>query len=186
MDRNDLDRIVLMKVGAHAKEDLDGIIERKKAEESKVGFMFWGYGGSLCHPTKQVHIFAQESLQAGYPLTLVMTTTKSRLLNQGTIASHYSEDKETWSQIPKDLVVTGSKYALVCKNLTPVDFEIDLADYIVGVGPSRGRSLSEYIGDRVDKACAARTQSRGDTNSLNVCYVAELVPPFAVFLRNHV
>ena len=51
---------IVMKVGFHAGEEWNEIIARKQGEISSTGVTFWGYGGSACHPLRQVQPFAHE------------------------------------------------------------------------------------------------------------------------------
>lgn len=43
--------VLYMKVGMHAGESLEDILERKQAEVDRVGFAMWGYGGPTCPPS---------------------------------------------------------------------------------------------------------------------------------------
>src|SRR5258706_290594 len=50
---------IFMKIGSHAGENLEEILERKQREIEVAGRTFWGYGGPPCHPLKQVQPFAR-------------------------------------------------------------------------------------------------------------------------------
>ena len=50
----DRDTIVFMKVGRHAGETFEEILERKQREYERAGRIFWGYGGGTMHPTQKV------------------------------------------------------------------------------------------------------------------------------------
>ena len=54
---------VFMKVGQHAGEDFESIIKRKTEEIKNTGMSFWGYGGPMCHPTKQIQPFAKSVIE---------------------------------------------------------------------------------------------------------------------------
>ena len=49
-----------MKVGLHAQESIEDIVKRKQREFEDTGSIFWGYGGSTCHPLTMVQPFAKE------------------------------------------------------------------------------------------------------------------------------
>ena len=53
------DGILFMKVGVHARESLEDIIERKDKEIRDAGYALWGYGGSTCHPSTMVQPFGE-------------------------------------------------------------------------------------------------------------------------------
>ena len=60
--------ILFMKVGTHANEGLDDIINRKSREIEETGFAMWGYGGNTCHPSSMVQPFAQTFAGRGKPI----------------------------------------------------------------------------------------------------------------------
>lgn len=173
-----------MKVGFHAAEDLEEIILRKQAEERSCGVFYWGYGGTLCHPTKQVIPFAEKASAEGNTLWLLMNVTSSRFETTPTKASEYSPDGQTWDALPPQVTITGSPYALVCQNLEPVDLSIDLSQYSIAIGPSKDRPVSKYLRARVDKACAFwQPDPEAPENHLPISFQAHLVYPFALFVR---
>jgi hypothetical protein len=181
---NILRDIIFMKIGFHADEDLASIILRKRREQDESGTIFWGYGGVACHPTKQVLPFVYEAVFNNRSPYLAMSVTQSRFAGPAECAKEYSIDGKAWLPLPRGVMVKGSKYAIVCKNLEPIRREIDLASYGVSVGPSRGKSLSDYLKYRVDKACATLADRQEPSTKLTeISYVAEIVNPFAVFLR---
>src|SRR5438477_290714 len=53
------DRFLFMKVGNHANETWEQILERKRKEYDRTGRTFWGYGGTTCHPLGVVQPFAR-------------------------------------------------------------------------------------------------------------------------------
>jgi hypothetical protein len=176
--------IVFMKVGFHVDEDLDSIIVRKKREQDACGMIFWGYGGVACHPTNQVLPFVYQSVFNNRIPYLAMSLTKSRFDGTLKYATEYSINGLSWEPLPPGVMVKGSKYAIVCRNLRPVRAQIDLGQYGVSVGPSKGKSLSSYLKYRVDKACATLSdETLCSVKLTEVAYVAEIVDPFAVFLR---
>ena len=64
--------LLYMKVGMHAQEGLEAIIERKTKEIEKAGHALWGYGGSTCHPQTMVQPFAKSYERRGSLIYLCM------------------------------------------------------------------------------------------------------------------
>lgn len=179
-----LSSIVFMKVGFHAGEDLDHIIIRKTEEQQKCGCIFWGYGGNSCHPTTQIGPFVAAALASHQRPLLAMKLTDSKFEGKPKFATEFSVDGTEWARLPDGAMVKGSKYALVCRNLRRVNTVLNLCEYEVAIGPSTGKNLGTHLRYRVDKACAAFI---GNCLSLphkaEITYVAEIVEPYAVFLR---
>lgn len=181
------DHFVFMKVGMHATESLDVILERKQRELDKTGRIFWGYGGATCHPTKQVQPFVRSKLVAGATdVFLLMEPINSLADPQIAPAKEYSVDNVHWQPIPKGITVTGSSYALVLDEIKPMTLEIDPREYAVAVGASAGKHALEYLRGRVDKGCFERAQKvlpAPVAKRHAVGLVARLQDPFAVFVR---
>jgi hypothetical protein len=182
-------RFIFMKVGNHAGEDWESILDRKRREIQQAGASFWGYGGRTCHPINQVQPFARLSLKEENGIFLIMQPIVSNADPDIVPAKEFSEDGINWNPIPQGVLVTGSRYALVLGEITPAEFEIDLRSFEVGVGPSRGRNAEEYLQGRTDKACLIRSDvSRPEffstTSSVRkIGYIAKMKDPFAVILR---
>ena len=68
-------------------------------------------------------------------------------------ATEYSDDGIHWQPLPKGIEVTGSRYALILDEIVPGDLNIRARDFVVGVGPSRGKRAADYLQGRIDKAC---------------------------------
>ena len=186
MTARDLRCIVLMKVGYHTDETLDDIIERKANEEEECGKIFWGYGGTVCHPLTQIKPFVRRALDQALRPMLVMAFTPSRFAKADSEwAREMSVDNKVWTRIPASAYVKGSRYAIICRNFERVNMQIDLRAYEVAVGQKKGMQLSEYIRHRVDKACAflVREPHQEGAKGLGISYVADLVEPYAVFVR---
>jgi len=182
----DLRCIILMKVGFHTDEALSEIVRRKTSEEEECGKVFWGYGGTLCHPLTQIKPFVQRAQEQNLKPMLVMAFTPSRFaITDSEWAREMSVDKKVWKPIPPGVYVKGSRYAIVCKGFRKANEEIDLAAYKVAVGKRRGMRLSDYIRHRIDKACAFRARKTHPEQGTTVAisYVAEIVRPYAVFVR---
>ncbi len=175
--------IVFMKVGVHGREPLQAIFERKAKEETAAGVIFWGYGGTLCHPTRQIRPFAERCKASGLSISVVMVATPSKFNTDPTVANAFSEDGANPRPIPRGVEIKSSRYALIMGDLRPNEMELDLSSYVVAVGPSEGRRLSEYIRGHVDKGCAIQATPVPPRTPIRVAFTAVLVPPFAVFLH---
>lgn len=179
--------IIFMKVGTHAQESLDGIIARKQKEIEQAGFALWGYGGNTCHPQTMVQPFAKSFQRRGQAIYLYMKEMASNHLADPVRADQLSPDGVTWNDIPETVNVLGSRYALVLKSLRRETLALPLHRTRVAVGPSRGRPGNVYVAGKVDKAClefAPDADTVVDESDTPIHLVAELAPPFAVFLRN--
>ena len=182
--------ILYMKVGTHAQETLEDIIKRKSEEIEQAGYTLWGYGGNTCHPRTMVQPFAEEFVELKKPIHLCMEEMNSNHFADPLCAAEFSADGSSWDEVPPEIEVRGSRYALVIENLRKEEFKIPLDMTRVAVGPSRGRLGSRYIKGRVDKACFVVADTPERTNEeeareVPVNLVADLRAPFAVFLRNY-
>lgn len=179
------DSVLFMKVGTHAKEDLTHIIERKQREISDAGFAMWGYGGNTCHPNT-VQPFAALSAKEGRVIRLCMEEMDSHHFAEQVRAAQFSVDDRIWTDVPPEINVLGSRFALCIGSLkeleTPVDLPLDATQ--VAIGRSKGRLGSDYIKGRADKACLTVIGIIGDPGkSKKISLVADIVEPYAVFLR---
>src|SRR5579862_2250925 len=125
---------IFMKVGNHAGESFEDILERKRREHKIAGMTFWGYGGVACHPINQVRPFAMEQIQKKGAIYLLMTFVNSNDHQPVLPAKEYSIDGVNWKKIPKGIEVTGSKYALVLDEINPTDLTINMDQFMVGIG----------------------------------------------------
>lgn len=180
--------IFFMRVGTHAQETLGAIVARKQGEIARVGHTFWGYGGNSCHPTTVVQPFARTISGTGRPLTLCMEEMVSeRYFGEPLAAAEYSVDGRDWTAVPDDIQVLGSRYALVITNLRTERFTLPLDATRVAVGLASGRSGSRFVQGRVDKACLtveAHDKQNDHASERQITLVADILPPYAVFLRN--
>lgn len=178
--------LLFMKIGMHAHEDLATIIARKQKEIEDAGFAMWGYGGNTCHPTTMVQPFAQAHRSSGKPIVLAMHRMNSNHLAEPLRAEEFSTNGTDWQPVPEAINVLGSRYALCIKNLAEVSKSLPLAATHVAIGNSRGRTGDAYVKGRVDKACLEFADSlTGDAgeDAVSIELVADLVEPYAVFLR---
>lgn len=180
---------MFMKVGTHAQEPLEEILERKTKEIEDAGVAFWGYGGNTCHPQHMVQPFARSFEERGGAIYLCMQEIDSRHFAPGVSADEYSVDGISWMSIPKGIKVLGSRYALVINQLHRQKFDLPLTATKVAVGTSMGARGSKYISGRVDKAClevTADVTTANDESPARIDLVAKLVEPYAVYLRNKI
>lgn len=178
----DLENIIIMKCGTHASEKIEDIYNRKKEEEINTNYFCWGYGGVLCHPLNQVQPFCKDKDK----VYLLLTPTTSELNNKPTRSKEYSIDNKNYKEINKAINVLGSKYAIVANKLQKCDFEINLYDYEIAIGNSKGKPLGDYLKGRVDKACAIRTsKATKKVQKVKIVMIAELDYPYSVFVRNN-
>ena len=135
---------IFMKVGNHAGESFEAILTRKnrererERERERAGCIFWGYGGTVCHPLMQVQPFARLYAKKQGCIYLFMEPMDSKANPDIEPAREYSRDGAMWRPLPEGISVIGSRYALVLDEIKPIDFEIDLEKYIVGIGFSTG------------------------------------------------
>jgi hypothetical protein len=172
-----LSRVLVMKVGVHLSEPWKAILERKLVEQKTAGVIYWGYGGSVCHPLTPVQPFAEQ----GSPVTVLMIRTVSDFLGSSTPAVAASRDGRSWESIPEG-VTTSGRYALILRSLRETTEQLDLGAYEVAVGPKEGALLTAYLRGRVDKACAGRAGSAGRRSAAGRPS-ADLVAPYAVVLK---
>lgn len=180
--------LIFMKVGLHAQESIEDIVNRKQREFEETGSIFWGYGGNTCHPLTMVQPFAKEVEGSGNQVLIVMQKMNSRHAAPPEIAKQYSDDGVNWQPIPKGIEVRGSRHALVLDELRMEEFDLDLGELQVGVGPSRGRKGNQYLVSRVDKGCFHYTPQQSlvaqDKQSIvPIGLVARVKPPYAVLLK---
>lgn len=196
----DLDTIVFMKVGLHAGETFEHILERKQREYERAGRIFWGYGGGTMHPTQKVQPFVRMHLRQGHNIRLVMQEIDSKHPNTEVYATHFSKDGQTWERMPEGVQVRGSRYALVLNQIEEGELDLNLGEYQVGVGPSAGKPAAGYIQGRVDKGCLERIGAGSEANPaggaasagvitaepkiVKVRHSALLQEPYAVLLKS--
>lgn len=179
----ELNNIIVMKYGFHVQETVDDIMKRKTKEMQDLGQLFWGYGGSICNPITQVQPFLEENSRRGESTYLLLIRTSSDYHAVGSVAKFYSRDKVEWKKIPDGINVIGSKFALVCEDLTPMRFLLNLSQYKIAVGKSKNKLLKDYFRGRVDKACARKMVNDfcDDNNLVEVTWIAKVID--AVFVK---
>jgi|SRR5208283_1244340 len=180
--------LLYMKVGKHAQEPLEAIIARKRKEIEDAGYALWGYGGNTCHPMSMVQPFVRDFQRRGGVIYLCMEKMDSQNVAPQSRADEFSVDGIRWEKIPLPIKVVGSRYALAIKNLHSEDFRISLEKTRVAIGRSMGKPGNKYIAGRVDKACLECTEDMPaepeESSGVHIDLVAEIVDPYAVFVRN--
>jgi hypothetical protein len=183
------DKFIFMKVGDHAAEPWEKILERKRREFQRTGHIFWGYGGSACHPISQVQPFARIAVQEHGKVVLVMEQIDSRAEPDLLPATEFSRDGIKWEPIPDGISVVGSRYAFILDEIQPGDLDIELAKYEVAVGPSSGKPCEAYLSGHVDKGCFVKSTKPRATDATagklvrKARFFAKLKEPYAVLLR---
>ncbi len=151
---------IFMRVGNHAAETFESILERKRREYEQAGMIFWGYGGTTLHPIKRVQPFAKMWVAQEGSISIVMEPINSKADPAVLPANEYSVDGVDWRPIPAGIEVTGSKYAVVLDEIRPGQLDLNLERFEVGIGPSMGKNAARYIKGRVDKGCLVTKQSK--------------------------
>ena len=180
---------LFMRVGNHAGETFDEILERKQRELERAGMIFWGYGGTTLHPVRHVQPFVKLWAGNGGRVEILLQPIVSRADPDVLPANEYSVDGIEWKPLPDGVSVTGSRYAVVLDEIKPGQLDLDLSRFEVGIGPSRGRNAADYVRNRVDKGCLVATEGAwGEVADpkvgVKVQYRAQLQDPYAVMLRN--
>lgn len=180
--------VIFMKIGTHAGEDLESIIERKRREIDEAGYALWGYGGNTCHPLTMVQPFARDFEQRNGSIYLCMQRMVSNHFAEQARANKFSTNGTDWDDIPDAINVLGSRYALAIKELEPVEFDLPLARTTVAVGPSAGRRGDVYIQGRVDKGCLEVGDGPYDIDDaeekpIHIGLAARIAEPYAVLVR---
>jgi hypothetical protein len=137
-----------------------------------------------------VQPFAEAFCEQGKPIYLCMQEMESSHFAEPLRAGSYSVDGITWQRIPDTINVLGYRFALVIKNLRRQELILPLDRTRVAVGNNLGRIGSRYLQGHVDKAClevidAPEQTNVAETREVRINLVAELEPPYAVFLRDH-
>jgi hypothetical protein len=182
------DNFVFMKVGMHARETLEVILDRKQKEFEQSGSIFWGYGGSTCHPIKRVQPFVRSRILEGIDeVFLLMEPIMSLADPQLAPAKEFSSDGIVWKPIPKGIRVTGSKYALVLDEIMPATLTFDPREYVVAEGASAGKFATDYLRGRSDKGVFSRAPKAfaGPAGKMHgIGLIAKMQNPFAVLVRS--
>lgn len=203
------DKIIVTKVGDYGKQNLMGILLKKKWEEQNTGKMWWGFQKKFPTP-ELVESFVQQSNSDVLFLMnrnnkgdnfLISNFPKKIDYNLHKLVKLYDEyrisDKQNWK---KCLTYTGCDRAFVFKDLTDASYYIDTSCYQVycNLGKCTPMNKSQYTlnthytwsnsksihGTRFDTFCAYFDPSLKPKQSLLfINYQAKLVSPYCVYLR---
>ena len=189
MDKHLPEAFIFMKVGNHAGETFESIVERKQRELTEAGRTFWGYGGTTLHPIRHVQPFARLWVENRGSVQMVMEPIESKADPDVLPATEYSPDGIEWVPLPSGIVVTGSRYAIILDEITPGQLDLNLRQFEVGIGPSRGRNAADYVKGRVDKGCFVSTPTPSietgiEQKPVSIGFQGRLVEPYAVMLRS--
>ncbi len=171
-----------MKIGPFCGFSLEEIINIKTKEQEAIGKFFLGYSGVFCHP-KRVSEFIKLAKAENEKVMVLFTTTPSNFNSPIERLSHYSLDSESWQELPEEVLLVGSKYSIVAKDMKPVDFEIDLSHYQSMLGTTPGKTLDQYLRFRCDKACAVYKPTKSSGKKSKISYMCELDDEGVVYVK---
>jgi hypothetical protein len=175
----DLEDIIVMKVGPHSDMSLTEIIDSKNNEEILNGVHYWGYSGVFCRP-KQVQDFCKKAILNNHIPKLVLIETKSSYSSDIGFINEYSVDHLNYEKFKYPVQLQGAQYSFVAKNLRKYNnFKLD--DFVVVGGKNNGKRLSSHLVYRVNK-CFGKYNKKSNSEELNVL-IADLVEPYAVWLK---
>ncbi len=180
--------IIVTIVGSHAGESETEIFDRKKRELINAGKSFWLIK-SFKAKTQDIQDFCKRALSEGEDLFCIFLEAFQKGGAQPTktnsIASQFSSDNINWSNIPKDIKVTGKidkkTTALILESLeinNDKETEIDLWDYSDFLnGPIKFTLGASTI-------CATKKQTEGmKSRHRKIVAFGKLKNPFAVWLK---
>ncbi|HTH93371.1 MAG TPA: hypothetical protein VL576_02755 [Candidatus Paceibacterota bacterium] len=175
--------VLVMKIGPFCGFSLEEIINIKTGEQDKIGKFFLGYSGVFCHP-KRVSEFIQLAKSEGEKVTVLFITTPSNFNSPIERLSYYSSDANLWQPLPEEVLLVGSKFSIVAKDIQKVDFDINLTDYQSMLGATPGKTLDEYLQWRCDKSCAVYNPGKLDKQKMKkVSYICELTDEGVVYVK---
>lgn len=124
------------------------------------------------------------------PVILFSITKSADNTSQKGRFTHFSLEKSKWEKLPKEVLLVGdktkSRFAIVAKNLKPINKTLNLGEYCsyAGVFPDPNKYLDGYFKYRVDKACGyyLPRQGTGERN-ISIQYSGELVEPYSVYIK---
>ena len=174
--------------GPHLGETLVDIVERKQRDIERFGWCLWAYGGrGNAHPETEVRRLARDYISGGGSLPLLMPDTGKKYPDNGVPFASYraGRDSET-DQLPVGMSpVTGgvSSWAFWITSLRwAEDASIDVDRYVAPYSRRGPQPLPEYLKWSHGRACAVLDRDPQGTLERRVQVVAELTPPYAVFL----
>jgi hypothetical protein len=85
--------------------------------------------------------------------------THSKLFSNAQKNKTYSVYKNCWIPIQEDINILGPKHPITYGSLEKSDFILDSNKLRISTGPLKGKSLSEFIGGKLNKACRGYTDN---------------------------
>ena len=82
MDNHRPEAFIFMKVKDYEDETLEEIVKRKQDELDDVGKTFWGYGGTILDPKKQVQPFVGRWFRKQDPIYLLMERKEGKFKSE--------------------------------------------------------------------------------------------------------
>lgn len=177
--KENLEDIIVMKVGPHSDMSLDEIIDSKNKEELLHGVHYWGYSGVFCKPNK-VQEFCKDSVNNKHTPKLVLIETKSPYNSDIGFINEYSIDNINYKKFNNPVQLQGAQYSFVTKNIRKYD-DFRLDDFVVVGGKNNNKELSKHLVFRVNK-CFGKYKCKSNSKNISVL-IADLVEPYAVWLR---
>lgn len=172
-----------MKIGPFCGFSLDEIIDIKTKEQESIGRFYLGYSGVFCHP-RRVSEFVKLAKSEGEKVMVLFTTTPSNFHSPIEKLAQYSLDGENWSALPEEVLLVGSKFSIVAKDMKQVDFDIDLSKYQSMLGTEAGKTLDQYLRFRCDKACAVyNPHELPEGKKAKIKYMCELDEEGCVYVK---
>ncbi len=174
---------IVMKIGPFSGFSLEKIIDIKMKEEEKIGKFFLGYAGVFCHP-RRVKDFVELAKAEGEKVYVLFIKTPSNFISPIERLLHFSKDTESWQTLPPEVLLVGSKFAIVGKNIKKTDFEINLSDYQSMLGTAPGKTLDDYLRWRCDKSCAVYIPDpKRAEKKAKISWVCELTDDGVVYVK---
>lgn len=171
-----------MKIGPFCGFSLEEIVTIKEKEQNLVGKFFLGYSGVFCHP-KRVREFIQLAQSENEKVKVLFIKTPSNFISPIKKLSYYSLDAKDWQSLPDDVLLVGSKFSIIAKDLQPVDFKIDLSHYQSFLGTIPGKTLDNYLKFRCDKSCAVYSPQSTSGKLVKIDYMCELTDEGCVYVE---
>jgi hypothetical protein len=174
--------VLIMKIGPFCGFSLEEIIDIKSKEQEKIGKFFLGYSGVFCHP-KRVVEFIKLAKSENERVSVLFITTPSNFNSPIERLSQYSFDATQWQNLPEEVLLVGSKFSIVAKDMRKVDMDINLADYTSMLGTTAGKTLDEYLRWRCDKSCALYAPQESKKKTARISYICELTDEGIVYVK---
>lgn len=173
--------------GPHVGETLIDIVARKQRDIERFGWCLWAYGGmGNVHPETEVRRLARE-YAPGTILPLFMPDTGKKYPENGVPFTTYRRSRDAEIQeLPTGMSrATGgrsSRAFWVTSLQWSDDASVDVGHYVAPYSRRGPQPLSEYLKGSHGRACAALVADPQGSVQRRVHVVAELRPPYAVFL----